>query len=64
MCGLEVARNFEEEKGLDDMSDVELNAEEARLQIRRSELQEETESVVEKLKKISETKFEKNKENK
>jgi len=41
-----------------------LDAEEARLQIRRAELQAEAESVIERLKRISETKFERNIENK
>ena len=64
MCGLEIARVLDEEKSLDDMSDMELNSEEARLQIRRGELQEETEDVIERLKKISEAKFERNISNK
>ena len=64
MCGLEIAKKIEEEKGLENMSDAELNAEEARMQIRRAELQAEAESVVERLKRISETKFERNIANK
>jgi len=64
MCGLEIAKNLEEEKSLDNMSNAELNAEEALLQIQRAELQEEAERVVERLKRISETKLERNIENK
>lgn len=57
MCGLELAKNIEKEKVLDNMSDAELNVEEARLQIRRTDLQAEIESVIEDLKGISEEKF-------
>jgi hypothetical protein len=64
MCGLEIAKNIEEEKSLDNMSDAELNAEEALLQIRRGELQEEIEDAVERLKRISEIKLERNIPNK
>lgn len=60
MCGLEIARQMEEEKDLESMSNEELNTEEACLQIRRADLQAEIESVIEELKKISEEKFKRN----
>lgn len=60
MCGLEIARKIEEEKNLDNMSDMDLNAEENNLQTRRKDLQAEIESVIEELKGISEEKFKRN----
>jgi hypothetical protein len=60
MCGLEIAKNLEEEKNLDNMSDIELNAEEKRLQDRRGDLQAEIERAIEDLKRIGEEKFKRN----
>ena len=59
-----MARKPEDVDDLNSLSNEELNTEEARLQIRRAELQDEAESVIERLKRISETKFERNIANK
>ena len=64
MSVIEMARKPEDVDNLDSLSNEELDAEEARLQIRRAELQEEAESVIERLKRIGETKFERNTTNK
>jgi len=61
---IEMARKPEDVDDLNSLSNEELNTEEARLQIRRAELQDEAESVIERLKRISETKFERNIANK
>jgi hypothetical protein len=60
MSIIEMARKQEDVDNLNDLSNEELDAEEARLQLRRVELQKETESVIEKLKRISEANFERN----
>jgi len=60
MCGLEIAEKFEEEKDLDNMSDMELNAKRKLLQDRRGDLQAEIEMVINELKEISEEEFKRN----
>jgi len=61
---IEIVRRPKDVDNLNSLSNEELDAEEARLQIRRAELQEEVGSVIEKLKRISENKFERNVANK